>query len=79
MEYFNQKIALVSAGKSKIISLNKNYSLPISTKEKEYQSYQNEIIQLIEKSNNDIDADDFDQSIEKLESALHYLLNIKNE
>lgn len=77
MEYFNKKITLLSAGKSKIISLNQNYSLPISTKAKNYQSYQNEVIQLIENSNQDIDSNNIEHSIENLESALHYLLNIK--
>ena len=91
MEYFNNRISILDNKKN--ISENegfnynsipqsikekmKNFNLPIDINNDSYQKYEANLISIIESANEDLEFGKYNDSLEKLESALYYLIQIK--
>jgi hypothetical protein len=91
MEYFNNRISILENKKNitesegfnynsipeSIKEQMKNFNLPIDINNDSYQNYEANLISIIESANEDLEFGKYNDSLEKLESALYYLIQIK--
>ena len=93
MEYFNNRISILENKKNitesegfnynsipeSIKEQMKNFNLPIDINNDSYQKYEANLISIIESANEDLEFGKYNDSLEKLESALYYLIQIKKK
>ena len=91
MDYFNKKISTMQIQKVKseregfnfnnipdnIKDQMKGFNIPIDMNNENYESYKSNLINIIESANDDLEFGKYSDSLEKLESVLYYLIQIK--
>lgn len=55
----------------------KGFNIPIDMNNENYESYKSNLINIIESANDDLEFGKYSDSLEKLESVLYYLIQIK--